>query len=128
VSGVGAVLLGQGAGGGSLAVALSAYSTYKFSINVYEVTSDAIVATPSGGTGPYTYEWQHASGSVEITPDAPTAASTTFTADFDYLGQYYTSSYVCKATDSLGAFGYSAPVSVNLACYSVSIPSYFPPF
>lgn len=123
MSGIGAVLLGQGAGVGSLAVALSAYSTYRFRANVYSATSDAIVATPSGGTGPYTYEWQHASGSVEIVPDTPTAASTAFTAEFDYLGQHYNATYVCKATDALGAFGYSAPVSVTLGCFSVSIPS-----
>lgn len=41
-------------------------------------TTPATVATPSGGTAPYTYAWTRISGSTAISADSPSSASTTF--------------------------------------------------
>ena len=68
-------------------------------------TTSTLVATPTGGTGSYTYAWtvlsQAGAGTMSIS--SPTAASTTIA----YTGLTYTGSYVAgtvriTVTDTLG--------------------------
>lgn len=68
-------------------------------------TSPASVATPSGGTGPYTYQWTLLAdtGPVDPTANNPTGAGTTFTQTSMSPGEFYTSDWECEVTDSLMA-------------------------
>lgn len=49
---------------------------------VATVTTNSVTITPSGGSGAGpTYSWQYVSGDSSITPNSPTAATTTFTGN-----------------------------------------------
>lgn len=74
------------------------------------VTSDSVTVTPAGGTGPYTYAWTRLSGASSISPTAPTAATTTFSANVP-RDTTVTATFRCTVTDSLAA---TATVDVNV--------------
>lgn len=90
-------------------------------------TTAAITATPSGGTGPYTYAWTLASGDSSITPSSSSAQNPTFSAS-GTAPQTKTASYICTATDSLGSSGVSSSVAIDItfsvASLSVTLDTY----
>lgn len=67
------------------------------------VTTNATVATPAGGTAPYTYAWTVYTHS-NVTPpsiNSPTSATTTFT-QVDVV-DYDDAEFICTVTDDLSA-------------------------
>jgi hypothetical protein len=77
------------------------------------LTSDATTATPTGGTGPFTYVWSQVGGD-SMTINTPNAASTTFSKSVpDAAG--FTGYFVCTITDSLGAVAATNTVQCDLA-------------
>lgn len=77
------------------------------------LTSDPTTAVPSGGTGPYTYNWQQVGGD-SMTITTPTASSTTFSQSVpDAVG--FTGYFTCTITDSLGAMATTNTVECTLA-------------
>jgi len=81
--------------------------------NFITITTDGVVANPSGGDGNYTFLWTKKSGSSAIIADTPTSSMTTFHA---LIGKQQTLSavYTITATDGLGAFD-EADVTVNIS-------------
>lgn len=76
------------------------------------VTSNPVTATPSGGTGPYTYSWAKVSGDSAVSANSPTAATTDFSAIVPRDGER-SAIWRVTVTDSLSATA-SADVSVTL--------------
>lgn len=81
------------------------------------LTSTAFTATPTGGTGPFSYAWTVTSGTGSAT--SPTSASTTVGSGALTSGVASTVNLQCVATDSLGqtatattyaTFTYTAPI------------------
>ena len=77
------------------------------------VTSDSITSSVSGGTGPYTYEWQYVSGNPSITADTPTADNTTFSSPC-FAGIQKLAVFKLQVTDSDGVIGFSEELTVAL--------------
>lgn len=77
------------------------------------VTSNSVTATPTGGTGPYTYAWSRVSGDSAISATASTSATTAFSA---VVGKNQEKNAVWKVvvTDSLAATA-EATVNINLS-------------
>lgn len=74
------------------------------------VRSERAVATPSGGTGPYTYSWVRLDGGAVA--ETPSTAGTFFSETVG-PGQTRLSQFQCTATDSLGQTA-SDTVTVDL--------------
>jgi hypothetical protein len=67
------------------------------------VATNSVVATPKGGSGPYSYAWTIVSGSANIT--SPSMASTAFTATLPPESDQSAIARV-SCTDSLGNVAY----------------------
>ncbi len=67
------------------------------------LTSAVVTATPSGGTGPFTYAWTRLSGSASVTATAPTSPSTAFGSGALGVSSARTADWRCTVTDSLAA-------------------------
>lgn len=76
-------------------------------------TTPTITATPSGGTAPYTYNWQYISGDLSVYPTNPTSSSTDF-AQFGSPEFTYISNYRCVVTDSASNTVNSATVGITI--------------
>ena len=76
-------------------------------------TTPTITATPSGGTAPYTYNWQYISGDSSVYPTNPTSAATDF-ARFGSPEFTYVSNYRCVVTDSASNTVNSATVGITI--------------
>lgn len=78
------------------------------------ITTSTALATPIGGTAPFTYAWQQAG----ITADSwtitnPTSASTKFTALAITAGSAANAQFVCVMTDATGAVATTSAVNAN---------------
>ncbi len=76
-------------------------------------STGGVTATPSGGSAPYSYDWEFVSGSGAIAPTADTAASTAFSAS-GTAPETKNASWRCKVTDNLGTVAYSGNVTVSI--------------
>jgi hypothetical protein len=81
--------------------------------NPRTVISPPTTATPTGGTGPFTYAWTFHSGGTGITIDTPTFDDTTFSGSHNLDGTVMFGTARCTVTDSLAATGF-ADVEVQL--------------
>ncbi len=92
------------------AAAAPSTGTWTFTGDFYETTVD-IVATPTGGTGPYTYAWEFVSG--------PTPEDSGFNPIYTFATvkpasvTNVASVVRCLVTDSLGASTYTNNVSIS---------------
>lgn len=112
--GVGAAGGGGGGGGGGMTAAAAPTATSGTRIGGGLTYSGTVTASPTGGTGPYTYAWARTGGGTTTEATTPSAASTTFRTYFDTGGQSRTAYFVCTVTDSLGAVANTAAVTVSL--------------
>lgn len=95
-----------GGGGGGLSVTISPGEAMGFESRVGAapavllVSTNSVTATPTGGTGPYTYSWSRVTGSSAPQVSSATAATTNWTAN---LGKNQVGSAIwrCTVTDSL---------------------------
>lgn len=74
-------------------------------------TTAPFTATPTGGTGPYTYAWSQVSGDLSITIGSPTSATTQFSATIT-SSDYIVGTFVCQVTDSGALVANSNTVNV----------------
>lgn len=93
-----------------------AYGANGFGAPSGVVTSSTVTATPTGGTGPYTYLWAWVSGDIGITINSPTSAGTDFTATVGGASPKF-ATYTVTVTDANGATAVSEPVYVQLEWY-----------
>jgi hypothetical protein len=91
-------------GASSFVVNLDFANRYGFS-NTGTITTNTVTATPSGGTGPYTYAWTLISHDGPVNPTATSAATaaTAFTQTAVGPGEIYSAVFRCTVTDSLAA-------------------------
>jgi hypothetical protein len=91
-------------GASSFVVNLDFANRYGFS-NTGTITTNTVTATPSGGTGPYTYAWTLISHDGPVNPTATSAATaaTAFTQTGVGPGEIYSAVFRCTVTDSLAA-------------------------
>lgn len=78
------------------------------------VITNSVTITPSGGQGPFTYQWSRLSGTAAI--NLPTVATTNFT-DIVSSDDSSTSQMQCLVTDALGSTA-TVPVTVSVASFS----------
>lgn len=87
----------------SITVTPSSVSGYGSSGAVASITTGTATAAGSSGSPPYTYAWtQVGTSGVVWTINAPTSASTTFTAASVGAGAVETATFQCAATDATG--------------------------
>lgn len=89
--------------------------TFQFFLNFNQssLTFPSLAATPSGGTGPYTYScYIESSAGGSFTVTTPEAAATTVSVDYVDPGQTAVAVVRYRVTDSLGAYGVSDRVSL----------------
>lgn len=84
----------------SLAVNPATSETEANSVFPVVITSDPVTATPTGGTGPYSYAWAQTSGPA-ATINNPANATSTF-AMTRSPGSGGTAQFTCTVTDSIG--------------------------
>lgn len=101
---MGGMLIAAMGAASPLSVSLSPTSLYTTRVGNGSVTSAAVTATASGGTG-YTYAWTLISGN-SYTINSPAAAATTFTTTVS-VGFFKSGVYRCTVTDSLGRTAYA---------------------
>lgn len=81
-------------------------------------------ASGSGGTGPYSYAWIYHSGSVAVSPSGSTALPAFQTTALGQSpGTMIEAKWRCRATDALGAIGWSEPVTFR---HTVQYVNYIP--
>lgn len=95
----------------------SSVSGSGFGIDTSTVTTNAASVSVSGGLPPYTYSWAIISGSTNILPTAPGAASTAFQRALLPVNGVETADFRCTVTDSL-----SRTAQTNLVTATVSNP------
>jgi hypothetical protein len=78
-------------------------------------TTGTATITPSGGTAPYTYQWLYDDLGDGIQATAPTSATTHFKKTSTLSGDVYSSSFVGKVTDALGASATTADCAVTIS-------------
>lgn len=81
------------------------------SFGTISITSGVATATPTGGTGPYTYAWTKVAGDT-LTVTSPNSASTTFRAGIG-PSDSRSATYRCTVTDKNGLTA-SGNVSIYL--------------
>ncbi|ABD27426.1 conserved hypothetical protein [Novosphingobium aromaticivorans DSM 12444] len=95
-------------GSGDIAVSAdpSSVSGYSAVAGSAVITTNAVTATPTNGSSPYTYAWTFVSsdGGSWIAK-SPTSATTKFTCSGVAAGVDYTATFLCTATDSTGGTG-----------------------
>lgn len=107
----------QAAPGNAFAVALDTPFVQYLNNGVGTQTTNAVTATPSGGTGPYTYAWTYVSGDT-FTVNSPAAASTTFSRSLA-VDDTFAGEYRVTVTDSLAATA-SAVVAVSIIYLNIT--------
>lgn len=95
----------------SLSLSLSASSISRTGANS-TVTSAAVLATPTGGSSPFTYAWAKQSGGL-ISATNPTSAQTTFRATNMTDQEERSAVFRCTCTDAYGSTA-TADVTVTL--------------
>lgn len=99
-------------------VALNSYTAY--GTNSGGAASGSVTSSPTnnstvtGGTGPYTYQWEFVAGNPGISATAPTGANTAFTATVPGIQSPFRATWRLRVTDAGGLITYSTPVSVEL--------------
>lgn len=103
-------------GSATLTVTVSPEGASGFSFGTGTATTDVpVVATPAGGTAPYTYSWSiesYTSLAGPPTADSPTAASTTFTQTGIDPDTTVSASVVAVVEDDNGVIAQSDPFTV----------------
>ncbi len=86
------------------------------------VTTSEVVATPSGGTAPYTFLWERTDAApTDWTIIAPTSQATTFRAAAVGPGDSFDATFTCTVTDANGNSVVSGEVSANAINYGTPI-------
>lgn len=81
------------------------------------VTTSGATAYPSGGTPGFTYAWTFVSGDAVFTANTATASNTTWHCTVG-IGDYFTATWQCVVTDSVGTA--SAPQLLTVAASEIS--------
>jgi hypothetical protein len=96
----------------SFNVAVTYTLEFQGGLNQFSGSFTSNTATPTGGTGPYTYSWYIESSNGDFTIVTPTSTSTAFTVAFVDSGQTASAVIRCRITDSTGAFGLSDRINL----------------
>ena len=94
-----------------LSLSLSASTVTRTGSNS-SLSAGPVLATPTGGEGPFTYSWVKQSGD-HISASKPTNASTSFTANNMTVDEERNAVFRCTCTDAFGASD-TADVSVTI--------------
>lgn len=88
----------------------SAYGSCSTASGPCQAVTNSMTATPSGGSGGYTYAWERVSGDT-YTVTNPTSASTAFSTSASNTSK--SGVYRCKVTDSVSTVAYSTSFNVS---------------
>ncbi len=103
----------SGGGGTSLAVTADPTSVFEEVSSASGVASASIVATPTGGSGSYTYLWTIISGGTGLTLTGTTSDTVGFNySGLDTLGSEISATVRCTVTDT-----FSATAFVNVGVF-----------
>lgn len=100
-----------------LTATLSSYSVTKGASGVgstMTVTTGTVTGTVTGGTGPFTYNWDNLDEATVIEATLPTAAATAFQVLNAEDGVLYEGAFTLTVTDSVGAVATTPPVTVSI--------------
>lgn len=99
---------------GYTATSVSGDAFMYFPYTPQTATSTTSTASPTGGIGPFSYQWEYVSGDVDVGADNPNNASTSWSASTAFPGSR-SAQWRCKITDiGSGAVAYGGNVSINL--------------
>lgn len=96
----------------SASLDFSSISAQGYAGGSYYLSAGPVTCTPSGGTGPYTYQWIRNAGDA-LTADSPTAQASTF-GYYSAPSDVRVASFYCRVTDSLSNAANSGLVTVEL--------------
>lgn len=108
------VLLGAAAGVPPLAASASPVNVTGFRATNGTATTNAATVTPTGGVGPYTYDWEYVSGDATIVVNNDASATTTFSGRVSKVVPFSSAIWRCKVTDSAANITYSNNVEVSI--------------
>lgn len=90
------------------------FGTGSSNVAVVVTTSSPVTCSVYGGTAPFSYLWEYASGDATILPVSGTSASTDFSASVNCGNVSIIAVWRCKVTDNVGAIAYTENVTITL--------------
>lgn len=102
-----------GGGGGTLTVTVNATSQTASQSSAGTTVTTGVTASATGGTAPFTYQWQLVEGSSNVIAYGSTATTATLRTQVtsQAVGTVYEAVYRCRIQDSTGKVGYSPNVT-----------------
>lgn len=90
--------------GGDIEASVSPLSISEVASGSVGTTVTSATASGVGGSAPYSYSWSQVSGSISVTPNSASSATTDFDYESPFTG-FFSATMKCVVTDNNGFTG-----------------------